>query len=146
MRHSLPTQLSERGSPGLLLAACPPVPHESPPHINWLTASVPRREFALKIAAFWYRRSLLPRKRIYCCLQGEIRGRAGPWQIPCCLPLNRHSTSLYQGRIVFDVRHVPCPGAFCFQPSILAKHDDLRCFLALRLIVYALMFCMTGDF
>ena len=42
-------------------------------------------------------------------------------------------------------RHVSCPGAFYLQASILAKHDDLRYFWVLRLIVIAIMCCMAGT-
>ena len=43
-------------------------------------------------------------------------------------------------------RHVPCPGAFYIYTSTLAKHDDLRYFLVLQLIVHAIMRYMTGNF
>ena len=43
-------------------------------------------------------------------------------------------------------RHVPCPGAFYLKTSILAKHDDLRYFWVLCLIIHAIMCYMTEDF
>ena len=44
------------------------------------------------------------------------------------------------------VRHAPRTGAVCLQTSILAKHDMLRHFWELRLIVHAKLFDMTDRF
>ena len=41
--------------------------------------------------------------------------------------------------------HVPCPGAFHLWTPIPAKHDDLRYFWVLHLIVNVMMLYMTGD-
>ena len=44
------------------------------------------------------------------------------------------------------VIHVPCHGAFCRYTSILAKHDHLRYFWLLRLVVRVILFPMTWYF
>ena len=50
-------------------------------------------------------------------------------------------SSTYELKKAYDGRHVLSPGPFYLLTSILAKHGELRYFLILCLIVYAIMFC-----